>query len=265
MLVDKELKFLDAELQDISKELNLRSSIDSQSADGKVLTDEDINEMLEFVTAIKGTVSRFNETLDQDSTEDQKKAAEIITGKVIQLENTLRDKVKELINKVNPEEDVDNPHKQLGFFSRIFNPVFDIDSPIIRKVQKLIQNMSFSVVKEVNELVSDIEAKKNDLSEWAKAKGMSLMDAYELMINENTGNLVTRLSSQYYQDRKEALNKGGIDKENWIKKYHTFDKEAFAKKRAERVALIEKEYPGTSAYRVKIRETKINDFDKKEI
>lgn len=263
MLMDKELKFLDAELQDMAKELSLRSSIDSESKEGKVITDEDINEMLEFVIAIKGTVSRFNETLNKDATEEQKKSAEIITGKVIQLENNLRDKVKELINKVNPNEDVDTPHKQLGFFSRIFNPTFDIDSPVIRKVQKLIQDMSFSIVTEVNELVQDIEVKMGNLKTWANAKGMSLIDAYKLMINENTGDLVTRLSSQYYQDRKEAIKKGGVDKESWIKKYHTFDKEAFDKKRAERVALLEKQYPGTTPYKVKLRESALDKFDRK--
>lgn len=261
VLINKELKYLDSELTEMSKELETRSMIDSASPEGNPLTDEDINEMNEFVAVIKGAVSRFSETLGKDITPEQSQASEILIGKLTILENKLRDKTKEFINKVNPNEDINTPHKELGFFSRIFSPTFEINSPIIKKLQKLIQDMSYSVVSEVNDLISKIEVKRDNLEKWADSKGISLMDAYKLIINEDTGNLVSRLSSEYYKSRREAIDKGGLDKQNWFNKYHTFDKEAYTTALAKKIKAVNEQFPGK--YKVKLRESKITEFEKK--
>lgn len=244
IIINKEITFLNDEVKSMAEEFNNRSKIDSTSPGANPITDEDLNEMIDFINNTKGIISRFDEYLGSNLTKEQAAMTDSLLGIISKIEGRLFDKAGELANKVLPNQDINTPHKQLGFFSRIFNPTFDIDSPIIKKIQKLIQDMSFSVVTELNTLVEEISAKKDNLEKWASSKGISLLDAYKLMINEKTGNLVSTLSSEYYADMNKQMAIGGIERTNWFNKYYTFDKAKFTDFYNRRLQEVIIQYPG---------------------
>ncbi len=254
LLINKDLVFLENELGDLKKELDLRSKIDSVSDKSKPITDDDLSEMIEFIDVIRDIASSYKKYVGREVIEkDDKlyKSILLIQDRVADITLDLEMKAKELANKVLPDTDIDTPHKQLGFFARLFNPIFYLESPALKKIKKLIENMSFSIWNDVNNVIKDIENKRDNLEKWAIANNMSLMDAYKLLINENTGNLVGTVDKKYFEDKDKMSKASSEDRKEWFNKYHSFDREVYTKYINRRIEEINSQYPGK--YKEKFR------------
>jgi hypothetical protein len=264
LLVSKDLTFLASELNDLREELLVRSKIDSSSENSKHITDNDLNEMIEFINVVKDVTTGYKKYVGRESIEKNKKLYEsilIIQDRIADITLDLEIKARELSNKILPDTDIDTAHKQLGFFARLFNPVFYSESPALKKIKHLIENMSFSVWNDVNAVVKDVEVKRDTLEKWAISNGMSLMDAYELLINENTGNLVGTVDKKYFEDKELMLKASPEKRGEWFNKYHQFDKEAYSTYIKKRIDEINKEYPGK--YKENLRKSLIENLEKK--
>lgn len=86
------------------------------------------------------------------------------------------------------------PLKELGFFTRNFMRLSEIDHPVFKVVWKMI-NKSYSLMKkDLRELDEDISKKEAALRSWAKTNNISVYDALGKLIDFKTGNLVEDIS-----------------------------------------------------------------------
>ena len=245
ILLYKDIDYVADEIEAINKELDLKEKIDSTSETSKPLNDETLREMNEFVNIFeKVAVEFYNYKKSELSTEAVNKISRV-NLEIGLLKTRLISKTKELVNKINPETDIDIPHKQLGFFTRVFSPLFNIKNPAFKKITSLVRDLSWNVNKDIEDIITDMTPKVEALEQWAKSNGMSLSEAYDIIINDTTGNMNPVLSKTYFEERDKVFKSGdNIAIKSWVNKNHIFDKEAYNKAFAEKKARVEAEFSG---------------------
>lgn len=261
MLLYKDIDYIADELQAISDELDMREKVDSTSPNGNGITDEIIREMNEFISVFDNLATEYALYRKGDLSKEATKKLSDIHFTIGVLKSRLMTKTQELINKVEPDINIDKPHKQLGFFSRIFSPLNELRNPAFQKIAKLIRDISWNVKTDLENLVKEMEGKRDNLEAWAKRNNMSLIDAYTKLINPNTGNLQGKYSKKYYEDKDKYLAEGGKELSAWINKYHKFDMEGFRKARLTKIADLNARFPGKTNDR--FRDIKLAEWDKK--
>lgn len=266
LLVSKDLSFLEDELNAMLKELDLLNKVETNSTTAPLSKEEiqeKLREMIEFIEVAKGIAGSVEDYLGRKTVEKDKDldiSLSIIERRLSTIEREVTNKFIDEAATIGGESDIRKPAKKLGFFSRYLSSIFEIDNPIIQKVKSLTEYMSFSVINEVTEIVKDITTKIDAVDKWATNNGMSLLDAYDIMINEKSGNLMGMLSSEFYNDLK-SIKDSPKQLEKWFKSYYTFDLEAFRNKRAEYVDRVNNEHKGK--YKQKLRESLISNYDEK--
>ena len=103
--------------------------------------------------------------------------------------------------------------KEIGFLSKLFSTASEFSSNLSNSMG-LYRQSSRKTRKAQNALEKEIKKHQDKVIEWANSNGMSLMDAYKMMINPKTGNLVGRYSDDFYEKVKQARKDNNVQ---WIK------------------------------------------------
>jgi len=98
----------------------------------------------------------------------------------------------------------------------------DWDHPIFKLFSKRKQDAIDDVRDKTREAKENIERVQHTLSIWAKSKGMSLQQAFNKIIN-SSGMLVTRFTSEFWQEREKAILNKDIE---WMQENYEMTKES---------------------------------------
>ena len=101
-----------------------------------------------------------------------------------------------------------------------------VSDPYSRYIHEVNQEMKGSMIKYEKRLAQEIAEKDAILKEYAESQGLTLQDGYEMLINPNNKNLYAKYSSEYYEDKKTAIEGNDVV---WMKKYHTINDEYYSK------------------------------------
>ena len=124
---------------------------------------------------------------------------------------------RENINRES-DYDVGATAKAEGFMGRLFKQLSQFNRPVFKKLSDMIHVNSQNVRTQVDATVEDIGKKTDTLKEWARARGKSLQDAFDMIIITNDkddpklrgqeGGLVKKFSQKFYDNRNTAREVG---------------------------------------------------------
>jgi hypothetical protein len=129
-----------------------------------------------------------------------------------------------------------NPFKELGFFELQAKKISEIDSPIFHGAWKLIRDAQYEQKQAFIKMDKEVWSTTEALWKWASKSNIKRQDAYDMMINKDTGNLYAKLNSAFYRKRDDAIEGKTPEDLKFIKKsFELKDKQAFEKEYAERL------------------------------
>ena len=109
------------------------------------------------------------------------------------------------------------PTKEEGFWTKIFGNLSEYTHPIFREFRRL-KDIALNRKRiDIKRTIAELEEKQMALFSWAKSQGMSKQQAYDMMINKKTGNLVAQLSDEFWAKAEKAK----ADKDlAWMKEHY---------------------------------------------
>ena len=94
---------------------------------------------------------------------------------------------------------------QIGFLAKNFTSMSEQNHPALALLDEILKRALYQNEIDSRSLRTKIQEESNKLKTWASRKGKSLQQAYDMIINKETGHLISMLSSEYYTQRKKAL------------------------------------------------------------
>mgnify|MGYP003108454729 FL=1 len=127
--------------------------------------------------------------------------------------------------------------KEFSFLTKTFATASEFDHPVFQTAWGYIDRAQQRTRRAQNELEKEIKKYQGGVEQWAKDNGMSLMDAFNLMIDENTGNLVGKYTPEYYQRVRDAAKNNDVawaketfqKKEGYQEKFEKWKEREFAR------------------------------------
>lgn len=156
-----------------------------------------------------------------------------INNMISNLEGMLFDRMNE---EAGDEIDLSQTGKKPSMLSSNFLGISEIDSPIFQRFTQLFTSARDKAENETFEDISTIQEKHKALTEWAKSRGMSMQQAFDMMINKKTMSLVTPASEEFYEDMKKARENKDL---KWFKKNTTFNKEKYEEARKQELSIYD--------------------------
>lgn len=99
------------------------------------------------------------------------------------------------------------PYSELTASDLVFSRMSAIDNPIFETAWKIIQEAQHDVKMKFNVLDNKVHEVTDALFKWAHDNGMDRMDAFKMIINEETGNLIAKLNPEFFDKIAAAIDK----------------------------------------------------------
>lgn len=228
------------------------------------VTEQEIADMLDHLKIYIDLTSRFaslyrNEKLDEKA----RKSLNKIETEAALIKDQALEKMQDIIikaaNAANiSKEQLDAPQKPIGLISNITKAISRIDHPIFRTMWSLINKAKNKVTQESNALNEEITTKLDALKQEAAGKGLKGTAIFDIMLDKQNKQLISKYSKEYYKLRSKKIEEGDI---SWIKANSVVD-EAGIKKYLEDQTKFIKSYTFSNdkATDTKIKEQKLKDL-----
>ena len=105
------------------------------------------------------------------------------------------------------EVDLQTPDKEIGFVTQYFSNLSMLKHPIFKKFRTLTKNMFQTILDKTRVLGEEAEEIREVAQGWADKNGKTIMEAYQLLIDPDSGGLVEEFNSEFYAAQKEAREK----------------------------------------------------------
>ena len=198
----------------------------------KYLSDEELREMYielrhfqafttlpDIIKALKNSKSKHSKKILKEMTEGTSQ----IGRTIVNLEQVMLDRMDEKAKK----RGIKNfKYNRSGSVMDKFLPAGSSTNPYSRYIHEVSMEMKGAMIKYEKRLALEIAEKDAILKEWAESQGMTLNDAYQMLINPLNKNLYAKYSPEYYENRKNALEKNDVA---WMKKYHEINEDYYNK------------------------------------
>lgn len=251
----------------------------------ETLKDKNLTE--ENITALKGIQLHYADLMSNLNFMEEE-----INGKVVDLLNHAgleKSKLhREIINSNMPEEewkqrmkeidssvldtDLNVPMGKSGFMGKYTKRLSEFNHPIFQRLFQIMGKVSWDKYHKSNNVKKDIETKIDNLKSWASKNGMSLREAYSMLIDEdgNELSLIKKYKSDLFKDFDKAKDNADF---KWILKhiriqekngqivYDDEIQERFNKDRENYIKWLNETYPGQN--KLRYREGKLKSFDEK--
>jgi len=223
LIINTDIKFLIDNIDRVSGELknfNESEGLPDGSPNPKYLDHEALNDLLiegrMYSDMFKYSASYFRD-LKTENPMAYNKLREAIIKKVARLEGIVtmatierKSRLLELIDndykEINQQgEEILRPMNELGFFASNFDRFSEINHPIFEAVWPLIQEAHRKKRKDLSIMNENISQKTKALHEWADSQNIKRQEAFNRMINTETGNLYGKLTPEFYEKRDNLL------------------------------------------------------------
>lgn len=231
------IRDIELSIQDFTEELNINSLIDDavftarslykKIENNKPLDDAALNAAVHYLEAVlqlqaglaentrslkeefgeKGA-KKIQETLDQRA--DAIKAIGMILGelKFIRMDRILSD-VGDKYGKIR-RQGTDVLLDDESGLRKTFMSSTESNNPFVRHAIDSIQQKYGQLRRDLEATDARIAKVEKEVEEYLKSKGESLSDLHKYLIN-NSGNFHSRLSSQFFEDKRKAIKDGDIN------------------------------------------------------
>ena len=103
------------------------------------------------------------------------------------------------------------PSDDLGFFQANFNRMSEVDHPAFKVAWNMIQSSQYQIRQAVAEIDENVGKVETALFSWAKTQGMSRQEAFNKMVNFETGNLHSVVKADLLEKVKIAYTNGDVE------------------------------------------------------
>lgn len=227
---------VDGDITDILKSINLlanelQTRVDEpEMIDGKpnlkYLSDSDLNNLIDelsiYQDIIENTHRYYNDLKESNPTLYNKLKGEIARassnvlgvialGKIYSEQRLFNLMDKEIGTSYRDENGKPLPLEELDFFTRNFTRFSKIPHRVFQTAWKLIQNSYHNLRTDLRKLDDELSAVEKNLFTWAKANNISREDALKLLVDTNTGMLVSKISKDLVDKINKAFNNPDVE------------------------------------------------------
>lgn len=230
----------------------------------------------------------YSDLLDYvDKNEISKEAQHSISEaalRAIGLKKVLVDKQQLLLQTLADDYgtgNINQVQRQVPFLEKTFRAASGVNHPLIATLYEMSTRALYEAEQKNNTLRADITKHQEVLKKWASSKGKTLQQAYDMIINKASGNLISEFSKEFWDFRNKATDEWlkenmEVDVE-WFNKQLAYEEERIktlpfhrkpeedAKRKAEYIADFKKVNSNvtTSSY-IKVKESKRDKWQSKE-
>jgi hypothetical protein len=252
LLIDKDFTVLSNRIKHLLQDIETRVHIEDNENPYYMDFDElnDSIKLLQMYETISDRSSSFIRDLLIDTPEvaestladlDNLRRKVIDTKEIVF--NEVVDRLQQLSRKDITEEQVD-----AGIIGYL-KSMSDFNAPLIVLLRDLIQEATTKTKNNTEVLEDEIKELRDELEEWAKTNNKTIQEGYEMLVNTDTGNLISKLNPKFYDlYRAKAETKDIV----WFKDNYQIRegwKERFDKRREQYITFINKTFPESEGKR----------------
>jgi len=212
---------------------------------------DDIKTVRLTVNAYKAVLENGLKYIKKFAKGEKKEQYEEAYGKAVtalnNLDSVILDKAKErlIFDSSNAGiEGILDAQKEVGMMSRWFKHLNDWENPSIDLLNTYIQKIQDNTRNRTRELAEEIE-KEIELFQASKGKGMN---AFDNLINKETGNLVAKFSTEFYKTREELMAKKDIKSLKKLYEYTDEGQKKYEKDKERQMEFYKKLYKDPKQY-----------------
>ena len=220
--------------------LKLSKTHDNYLTDWELL--DAIGEMNMYSTLVEDYGDQLTH-LDKKKRKQVKERLEQAQARVLDMRKRLLEEAE-----VRVGEEVTQPGEHIGFLARNFTGLQNFTGiPVFKKLHDLIRDANERkrrATKQEFEVIDDLHEK---FVEWADNNGYKGTSRFDVIYDENTGQLHRKYSNEFWEKRFDIMNKARegekISKEDkdWMRKHFNFNRERYEELRDLQIGNIEKD------------------------
>lgn len=114
------------------------------------------------------------------------------------------------------------PMKELSFDQRYVQEISESTNPYIATFWEWVRDKQYDYRNDIEQIHREYKPLQQALFEYGRKQGLSKQDTYDLLINRKTGNMYSRLSSEFWEKRSTMMKEVLPDNTAWLKKNYEF-------------------------------------------
>jgi hypothetical protein len=201
ILVHQNYTYLFQEIEDISRSLQRRLTIPIGQPGS--LTSNEILELKQRIDVYLDFLRGTNYLVDTSEDLNTRMGLGSAVKEALFIQDLLASKPVDLILAATGE-DITEPGKHVGWWAGWFSKVSEIAHPIFKAFSKLLKSAQAQTHEDLMKVYDRVKVQTEALQEWAKANGKTIQDAFNMIVDTSTGNLINKTSSKFYQDLEKA-------------------------------------------------------------
>jgi len=164
----------------------------------------------------KTDIKKFNETVKLQET-----VGRTITNAQSMIETKIRDRVAESAQD-RGVKGIRNYNPGIDYMTGSFVTLSKQNNPYLRNLWEIVDELNFTKRKAVKTVAEEIQRLQDNI--LAQSSEKNPIDAFSILINDETGNFVAKFQTAYYEGRDAAIQKGNSA---WMKENTVLDQEAY--------------------------------------
>jgi len=249
-IIDGDISDILESVEMLSKELYNRMHepelLEGGKFNPKYLTDEDLKELVDELSLYKDIIGYTHKYYGDLKAKDEKLYEKLRDGIMTASSNVLatlatakvlgEERLFETLDKYigDSYKDADGnplPLEELGYGTRNFTRMSEMPHYMFKAAWKMVEEVDYKMLKDLKALDEEIESKEKALFTWAKSNNMSRQAAFDMIINFNTGQLISNISKELMERIDKAYSISNSDLEKAYQElssiYELKDKEKF--------------------------------------
>jgi len=123
-------------------------------------------------------------------------------------------RAQEKAEKQGIEADLGDTQMEIGFAGGWLKYLSDQEHPILRTAHKFIRRLHANNLKAEQKLEKEIKEAVENLDKWTSTNNLSRKDAYDKIINNTNGNLITQFKHEFWTLKEKAQQDEDL---KWLK------------------------------------------------
>jgi|TARA_R110001606_G_scaffold209896_2_gene357108 hypothetical protein len=154
----------------------------------------------------------------------QEDVGRTITNAQSMVETKIRDRVAEKAND-RGVKGIKNYNPGIDYMTGAFVTLSKQNNPYLRNLWEIVDELNYGRKKVVKQAAGEIQALQDAI--LAQSSESNPIDAFNVLINEETGNFVSKFQTEYYEGKDRAIQKGDS---KWMKANTDINQESYDKK-----------------------------------
>lgn len=229
------------------------------------ITEAEVADMIDHLKIYQGLNNKFARLYrDNKIPADKQPILRALESKADELASKARDimtaKIIEAAKEIGLSEDViRTPQKPIGLMAKVTTALSRIDHPLFKTLWNLISKSKTRTMQDTKVALEGINEKLAALKEEARAKGLSGTAIFDIMVDKESGRLISKYSQEYYKTRNA---KRKADDYQWIKANSVIDLEGLQKFLKEKRDFINSHtFSNDKAINEAIKKAKLKEVD----